>query len=910
MASPATSMIDAPHALSVPEVMTQMNVSRDEGLSEKEAAKRQVLYGENVLAQGQQNTVIHLFLDRFRDILVVVLLIACALSLIFGHIQDAIIIAAAIAIDASLSFVQVWRTEKTLAKLRQHVADTITVLRNGAARIIPSSQLVPGDIIEIRSGEKVPADARIIRAQGMSAHEAILTGESSDIAKSTARLPVHTLVSNRSNMVFAGTDIVSGSGTAIVGKIGTQTEFGKIAQMLRQQRSPDSPLRRKLQEKSLQIGWIIIAAVLLLTLLGLLQGQGVVDTGRTAITLIVSAIPEDLTMILTITLTVSVARILRRHGVVRNLSSAETLGATTVICTDKTGTLTEGKMKASGFHFLQGESISPPAKSLEPLQELALIGLALANDAHKPGKNSTDYVGSATERTAQLFVDRWGWNQGELRSKWRTKASIPFHTRWKYRVTLADHPTQSTQVMFVAGAPDVLLQLSSQTLNKHSEPTSLTSRRRFELMNRIEALAGQGQRLIAVAVKRHLTQIHVVHSDVKDLLFLGVLSITDPIRFDIRSAIAQTVSAGVAVKLVTGDHAATARAIARQIGLTTHGQAVLEGETLRQLDDRELIDEIESNTIFARVEPLDKQRIIRLLQQRGHVVAMTGDGVNDAVALKAADIGVAMGTGSDIARDAADLVLLDNSFLTIVAAIKEGRVLRDNIRKVLAFLLATNAAEVVIFFVSILSGLPLPLLPAQILWINLVTDGTSDIALSLEPAEDNVMKRRPEDPKAPLFNARFYAMIAFSGLVMTVGTMLLYWYSLTATGQNLAYARTMAFTFLSVASLLSVWSFRSLSKTFFESWPWQNAWVPISGAFSFGLQALAIYVPSLRRFFHTVPLQLNDWFIIIGLALVTILIIDMRKIIFKHPQTEQRNLSAFTHLPARYQPAGPAEQQT
>jgi P-type Ca2+ transporter type 2C len=891
----------APHTMSVPDVLKALKVRADEGLSAREVRKRQLHYGLNEIPIAKRNRVLKLLLDRFRDMLVIILIIAGIVSIVLGHVGDAIIIGVAIAIDASLSFAQVWRTEQTLAKMKQRVADTITVLRNGSTKTIPSKELAVGDIIEFRAGEKVPVDARLIRAQGLFTQEAVLTGESGDVSKQTARLSARAPVSNQSNMIFAGTAVVNGSGAAVVTRVGVQTEFGKIAQMLRDEPSPASPLRRKLQQSGLRAGWVIIAAVMLLAIIGLIQGQGILETGRTAITLIVSAIPEDLTMILTIALTVGVARILRQGGVVRKLSSGETLGAATVICTDKTGTLTEGKMKASALSFLQGDEIIAPTKPRKLWQQLALIGLALANDAHKSGKKSTEYVGSATERTALSFVESMGWNQQELRAQWQTRDSIPFDPHWKYRALLVAHPTEATQTLFVTGAPDVLLQLSSHALNGQSEHILLSSQRRFELGQKIEALAGQGQRLIAVAVRRHLHQARITNQDVRQLVFLAVLSITDPVRSDIQASIAETLSAGVAIKLITGDHSATAQAVARQVGLPAQKETILEGETLQQLSDQELSVQIKDTLIFARVEPLDKQRIVRVLQQNNEVVAMTGDGVNDAVALKSADIGVAMGSGSDIARDAADLVLLDNSFKTIVAAIKEGRVLRDNIRKVIAFLLATNAAEVAIFFASIIAGLPLPLLPAQILWINLVTDGTSDIALSLEPAEDDVMQRRPEHPQAPLLGHRLLAHIVLAGLVMTIGTMSLFWYLLEVAGQDLTYARTMAFTFLSVASLLSVWSFRSPKYSLWRRGLWQNPWIAISASFSLGLHALAIYLPGLQSFFGTVPLNSQDWLIIIGLATTTTLIIDLRKYIIKIPSVNaQLPLSRLPSSASKY----------
>ncbi len=879
MSTDDSFLVSRAYLLSSQEVLRRLRVHAQEGLSSREVSRRQKAFGLNELPKGRRGRILLLMFDRFQDVLVIILVLAAFISIAIGHTSDAFIIAVAIALDAGLSFLQVWRTERTLAKMRQQIQDTIRVIRNGKSVVIPSSQLVPGDLIELQAGERIPADARLVSAKGIRTQEAALTGESSDVDKTTAALDTRTPVSNQTNMVFTGTTVVTGTGLAVVVHTRTQTEFGKIATLLRNQKSPDSPLRRKLQQKGTQIGWGIIGAVILLTLIGIFKGEDSLTTIRTSITLAVSAIPEDLTMILTIALTVGVARILRQGGVVRTLSSGETLGAATVICTDKTGTLTEGTMQALELDFLQGDHLTRMSEPDEQYHILALQGLALATDAHRNGRESSEYIGSATERTSLAFAESLGQMQHALRKKWHTRDSLNFSSQWKYRATLVNHPTNPSQYLFATGAPDILLKRSSQALNAQNAPEHITTQRRRELEEHIAHLGSQGYRLLAVAVRRNLSQTSITHDDVHDLLFLGVLTIQDPIRSEVKDAIASTQAAGVSIKLITGDHIETARAVARKVGLPASRDVICEGALLEQMNDAELSEAIDTITIFSRVEPLDKQRIVRILQEKGHIVAMTGDGVNDAVALKGADIGVAMGSGTDIAKDASDLILLNNSFATIVAAIKEGRVLRDNIRKVIAYLLATNAAEVAIFFVSVLSGMPLPLLPAQILWINLVTDGTSDLALSLEPAEHDVMKRKPEDPKASLMSSRqTFIHIIIPGILMTIGTMTLFWYLLRVQGSDLAYARTMAFTVLSVSSLLSVWSYQSLKHRFDIRTMLRNKWIFASAGFSFALQVLAIYLPATQSFFGTVSLGLSDWIFVIGFACITVLAVESRKL--------------------------------
>lgn len=892
--------------MKVSDVLRDLRVRRDFGLKNKEVAGRRDQHGANQLPKTRGHSVVAMFLNRLRDVLVLILIAAAVISIIFGRYGDAIIILLAILLDLSLSFAQVWRTEKTLEKIREHVRLIASVLREGSLQKMPAYELVVGDIIELRAGQRVPADARLIEVNGLRTREAALTGESADIIKTMAAMRRRTAVSSRKNMVFMGTSVVNGSAKAVITATGIRTELGKIAQVIKTEKSPLTPLRRKLQHTGIQIGSVIIGAVVLLLIVGLVNGQEPLQTIRMAITLIVSAIPEDLTMILTIALTIGVARILKQGGVIRDLSSGETLGATTVICTDKTGTLTRGIMAAEYLDFLQGDRVNDGSYIADQMHRLALTGFALASDAHRADVRNDDaeqvkpvseiaYVGSATERAALAFAENLGVNQVKLRRQWRQRDSISFSPQWKYRVTLHDHPTQATRYMFVNGAPEILLAKSSHALNSKNESAAISSKKRFEMARKLESLASSGRRLVAIAVRRNVTQQEITHDDITDLLFLGVLIVNDPIRIGVREAIKETREAGVKVKIVTGDHVGTAKAVARELGLTVADSHILSSEMLQNMTDAELMDSIDNIVIFSRATPLDKQRIVRALQSIGHVVAMTGDGVNDAVALKVADIGVAMGSGTDIAKEVADLVLLDNSFSTIVAAIREGRVLRDNVRKVIVFLLATNAAEVAIFFVSLLLRLPLPLLPAQILWVNLVTDGTSDIALALEPKERGTMKRGPEDPNAPLLGKVMMQHIIFSGTVVTLATMGLYWYLFRYSGADLVYARTMTFTVLSIISLLSVWSFRSLKESILTRGFWGNVWVPVSLVLSAGLHVLAIYVPRLQSFFGTVPLTLRDWSLIIIVAVAAVILIDLRKMVIKEKKGSQamQNVSSI-----------------
>lgn len=866
-------------------VLQNLKVQVSRGLRSTEISKRRQKFGSNQITRHQEHLLLRLIKDDLRNPLVALLLVAAVVSYMLEHKTDALMISIALGLDFGLTLVQIWRSERTLETIQHELDQTAIVRRDGQTTSVPAHSLVVGDIIEIRSGQKVPADARIITNHGLQAREGILTGEAADVKKTTAALLSRTPVGNQTNMLFMGTAITSGSGLAVVTAVGSQTEFGKIAQLLQGEKSPTSPLRRKLLDLS---RWLMIGlcgSVLVVFCLSLLGGATVSEAVRTAITLIVSVIPEDITVILTIVLTIGLVRILKQRGVVRELTAAETLGSTTVICVDKTGTLTQGIMAAQSFDSLQGGVVSSQSPVRDDWQSLAMVGFVVCNDAHRLHPTSSEYIGSATERSALQFAEKLGFDQKVVSQQWRQRDAIHFSSTWKYRASVHDHPTQATQVLFVSGAPEVLLHQSSHSLDSKWQSVRLTTQRRQELQQLCSTYAGQGERLVGMAVRRHYPKTHLTKTDLHDLTFVGVLRITDPIRPDVHHDLEQAQTAGVTVKILTGDYAPTALAIARNVGLTIPAEGIMTGEELSDLTDLELSQRLSHTQLFARITPLDKQRIVRALQAQGELVAMTGDGVNDAVALKSADIGVAMGSGSDIAKDAADLVLLDNSFKTIVAAIAEGRVIRDNVRRVLSFLVSTNVAEVALFILSLLLKLPLPLIPAQILWINLVTDGTSDIALAFEPAERTIMHRKPEDPQAPLFDKQLGVHTIFTGLVITIMAISLYWYLYKYLLVDLDYVRTMIFTFISISSIASTWSYRSLYDSMLNMGRPSNLWVPVSALFSFQLQLLAVYSPPFQRFFGTVDLDSYDWIILGVLTIITVVLIDFRKLIRFKPVT-------------------------
>lgn len=867
------SQITNPYQKSFQDVLTELKVRLDVGLPSNEALSRNDYFGLNILPNTRQYVWLTILLDRFKDPLLVILILAGFVSLFLGYRADAVIIFIAITADVSMHFFQRYRTERTIQDLQSRIKNIVTVIRDGRQQKIISTHLTIGDIIEIHAGENMAVDARLIQARGLRVSQATLTGESIDIHKETTSLSGRLPTASQKNMVFAGTSITSGSATAVVTAIGSDTEFGKIAHAIAYQPETETPARRALTKISITTGLLLFVAVSFIVLVAFVRNIDIVITLRTALTLIVSAIPEDLTLIFTLALVIGMVRILKKGGVVKNLASAETLGETTVICTDKTGTLTHGKITAKGFDFLQGSFMATGSRSKDANQELILQALALANAAY----NSHGYVGSAVERAVLQFVDKSLLSHQNIRQQWKVTHAIHFNPTLKYRVVVATHPTQGNSSLFVVGAPDILLEQSSSTFNEHFDTAPISSEKRTHILRSIEQHGQHGYHMLGVAVKNHVPNKAISQRDIHGLKFLGILLLEDPVRETVHKSLAEIIYAGVAVKLITGDHLATAQAVARKVGLRATSDESYTGNQLRHMDDKDVLEIIDHATIFARIEPLDKKRIIRLLQAKGHIVAMTGDGINDAVALKSADIGVAMGSGTDIAKDAADLILLSNSFSTIVSAIKEGRVMKANLQKVILFLLSTNLAEVAIFIGSILLGLPLPLLPAQILWINIVTDGTSDLALCFEREEGEEMKTNPSHGLiSPSAMRSLLFHIFYCGLIMTATSLAFFAFLVISKGVDLTYARTMTFATIATSSLLSAWSFRSLRRPLWATHK-SNPFLYASAGFSFLLQLAAIYVPFLQGIFTTVAISFTDWVPIILVSIIAVMLIETRK---------------------------------
>jgi P-type Ca2+ transporter type 2C len=874
------------HNLNVSKIL-EVLVTKKTGLSTREASKRSEKYGENILAQAQKFSAWRLFFAQFKSALVYVLLIAGLISLVFGEFVDAYVIFAAVGLNVVIGFWQEKKANSSLEQLSKVVKKEAIVLRDGHEVKIEARYLVSGDVILLQAGDRVPADARLLSVNNLKINEATLTGESWPVEKQIKPLDKGTVLAERNNSVFMGTLVVEGRGQAVITKIGLETEIGKITTMLKETEEEKTPLQKNLDNFAKNITKIIVMIAMVVFFLGLIEGQSTLEMFTVAVALAVSAIPEGLVIGVTMILTIGMQRILQNNGLVRKLISAETLGSTTLICTDKTGTLTEGEMRVTKIatskhlidlatHSLKDEDNN---KEIEKLLEIA----TLCNDSSiqniEDGFEDWTVLGSPTEKALLLF----GGSQHDLKqlkNRYRRKDEIPFDSRYKYMVTR--HSYDSTHdIIFIKGAPEKILEFSSEYLNNNKK-SKLTASKLESFNKRLEDFSKDGLRVLAGAYKlipKKYPDLDSCKDDPHDLIFVGLWGLSDPLRPETKETLQIALEADIRTIIITGDNKFTAKRIAEDLGLKVEAENILSGEDLLKISDQELDQRIQDIQVYARVTSADKLRIIKAWQKRGEIVSMTGDGVNDAPALKAADIGVVVSSGSDVAKEVSDLVLLDNNFKTIVTAIKQGRVIFDNVRKVILYLLSDSFSEIIIITLAMFLGWPLPIITAQILWINLVSDGLPNLALTMEPEDEDVMKsRRGFDFKALLnFEGKF--LIAAISIITALASLLLFWFWWNKTG-DLDLARTVVFTALGLDTLLYVFSIRNLKHSIFTSHPFQNKYLNVAVLFGICLQLAAIYVPFLNNALHTVPLTWNEWQIILIFLVVVILTIEITKALF------------------------------
>jgi P-type Ca2+ transporter type 2C len=906
---------DTPHDLSnaylesLESVAATLESDLRRGLTDDDARARLARYGPNELASKPPVPAWRRFLAQFQDVLVILLLIATAISVLLWIYErdtalpyEGIAIFAVVLLNATMGYIQESRAEAAVAALRAMSAADAHVVRDGERRRVPASEIVPGDVIVIEEGDTVPADARLVEATALQTAEASLTGESLPVSKDTEPVEENAALGDRHNMLFSGTAATYGRGMAVVTMTGMRTEMGRIAGLLDETHDEETPLQRELDRTGKALGLVVvaIAIVMIATIILVDQVRGfsaMVDVLILGVALAVAAVPEGLPAVVTAVLSIGVQRMARRNAIVRHLAAVETLGSASVIASDKTGTLTKNEMTvrvvatASGRVTLGGSGYAPDGDVTRdgggaidgPLRvelERALAAADRANNASVHEKDGRWTVeGDPTEGALIVAARKAGLRAEALDTRLPRVGEVPFSSERKLMSTMhRDTERDDNLVVFTKGAPDVLIARCTREL-VGGEPRPLTPERRAEIRRTNEALADQALRTLGIAIRRLPTDHEVpsggaIDASIEtDLVFAGLIGMIDPPRAEASEAVARARGAGIRPIMITGDHPRTAAVIARELGITTDARATT-GAELEQITDDALERTVAEISVYARVNPEHKLRIVKALQRRGAIVAMTGDGVNDAPALKTADIGIAMGiTGTDVSKEAADVVLADDNFATIVAAVEEGRAIFANIRKFLRFLLSSNIGEVLTMFVGVVlgakiglpregAGVALPLLATQILWINLVTDGAPALALGVDPADDGLMRNPPRPHNEGVITARMWRGIFFVGAVIAVSTLLVLDASLPGgfiegTG-TLPYAQTMAFTTLMLAQLFNVFNARSDEQSAFARL-FTNRWLWLSIALSVALQLVVVYVPAMQRAFGTVGLSVIDW---------------------------------------------------
>ena len=874
------------YTLSAEEVRRELGTGPS-GLTPGDAAERLQRYGKNVLREEGRETRLQVFLRQFKSVLIVILVIAAGVSFLVGEAVDAAAILIIVVLNALLGFSQEWQAGEAIEALKKLLVQRAVVVRDGEQQEIDASDLVPGDLVVLEMGERVPADIFLIEATSLEVDEAPLTGESSPVDKAPETLPAGTALAERSNMTFAGTTVVNGRGRGIVIATGMNTEFGMIAGLSQQVEDKTTPLSRQMDRLGRDLGLIAIGIVVLVIVIGLLQQRGFLEMFLTGVSLAVAVIPEGLPAVVTLTLALGIKNMMRRNCLIRNLPASETLGAVSVICTDKTGTLTRNEMavvrvrtpdaevEVTGTGYLpMGEFLregSPVDPLADPGLRQFLYTVLLCNHATLVlEEGGWRIFGTPTEGALVVAAEKAGLSREDAPE---AEKEFSFNSTRK-RMTIV-YPEGEGYVAHVKGAPEVLLARSSRLLRGGSV-VPLTDDLRDALLTEVARYASQGLRVLGAAYRPLPEGLEWTEDAVEtDLIFLGFAGIVDPPRPEAAEAIRLCRSAGIDVIMITGDNPLTAYTIARDLGLSSEG--ALTGADLEALADDDLERRLRTTKVLSRVTAEHKLRVIDILSRDREVIAMTGDGVNDAPALKKASIGIAMGIkGTDVAKESSDMVLVDDNFASIVAGVEEGRREYDNISRFTRYLLSSNVGELVAIVGGLLFGLPLILIPIQILWINLVTDGLTAIALGFEPAERDVMRRLPRDPGESILTRNAYLVVLILGLWLGLLTIYVF---LGLYEVDLDRARTMAFTGLIVFELYNVLNFRSFRFPLHRIGFFSNTALLLAILGSLALQALVVYVPIFNTFLGTAPLTLADWGLLALLGLPVLIAGEVYKVI-------------------------------
>lgn len=895
-----TQRTHAWHTLPIAEVLKELGTDLEQGLASSEVARRQAVYGRNVLTRARGHGPLMTFLLQFHQPLVYILLAAALVTLLMDEWLDAAVIVGVVLVNAVVGFIQEYRASKAIDALAKSMTSVATVRRDNQVIRVPSPELVPGDVVILQSGDQVPADLRLVRVRDLRCAEAALTGESVPVGKALGELPPDTPLGDRKNLAFASAFVTYGQGTGVVVATGDRTEVGKIQRLIQSADDLSTPLTREISRFSYWLMYIILAVAAFTFVVGLLQGQKVEDLFHASVALAVAAIPEGLPAAVTVVLAIGVWRMARRHAIIRKLPAVEALGSTSVICSDKTGTLTQNEMTvqhlwASGTDYLftgsgynpEGTIHSPNGSDLtEAARECLRCGM-LCNESRLLRRGERwEIEGDPTEGALLVAGRKAGLHEESLARDWPRLDVVPFESEHQYMATLHDAGPGQPRLVYLKGSVERTLE-RCQGVDE-------------EAVHQVAAEMGQkGLRVLAFARKRlPADQTHLSHADVaRGLEFLGLQGMLDPPRPEAIQAVAECRSAGVQVKMITGDHASTAAAIAAQLGLSATREddprRVLTGQELEAISDDDLPAEAESTCVFARVTPEQKLRLVKALQANGRVVAMTGDGVNDAPALKQADIGVAMGiTGTEVAKDAADMVLTDDNFASIVAAVEEGRGVFDNLTKFIVWTLPTNLGEGLVILLSVLLSVTLPILPVQILWINMTTAVFLGMMLTFEPKEPGLMNRPPRDPKQSFLTVDLLRRMVMVGLAMLAGAFGLFKYELlygeySGADNAEAAARTVAVNVFIMVEAFYLFNCRHLRRTVFEGGFWDNPWA-FAGFTAMVLAQLAFtYLPPMNVAFHSAPITAAAWGRVLAIALIVFIIVEIETWIVNRHRRKQ-----------------------
>jgi len=913
----ASQQTETWHALQVNDALEKLAVSPQNGLTSNDAMLRLKTYGHNQLDEAPPTTVWQMLWEQFNNFVIILLVVAAIVSVLLGDWVEAAAIMTIVILNAALGVIQERRAEEALAALREMAAPEANVLRDGRRISIPARELVPGDIVFLEAGNYIPADLRLVEAVNLRIDEAALTGESVPVQKDARlRLEAGIPLGDRKTTAFMGTVVTYGRGRGVIVSTGMHTQIGMIAEMLQAVEQEQTPLQRRLDQFGKVLGWAALAVCGLVFLVGWMRGTPPLDMFIIAVSLAIAAVPEGLPAVVTISLALGMREMIKRNALIRRLSSVETLGSATVICSDKTGTLTQNEMTvtrvaADGeFISITGSGYTPKGEFLRDDKSVTLseypailttlwIG-ALNNDAtlelesYQDGETTYRMIGDPTEGALIVAAAKAGALPSPLNQAYPRIQEIPFDSERKRMVTVhtvqdprsedispfSDKGQHESYVITTKGAPDVVLQQCTYYQNRENQAVPLDDEQRRRILAANDAMTQDALRVLGVAYR--VTQVldddydGEIEDDLeKDLIFVGLIGMIDPSRPEVTPALRTARKAGIRTVMITGDYPNTARAIAEDIGLLEEGHKVLTGSDLNQMDDDTLRREVTRTDVFARVSPQHKMRVVQALRANGEVVAMTGDGVNDAPSIKQADIGVAMGiTGTDVTKETADMVLTDDNYASIVSAVEQGRVIYSNIRKFVYYLLSCNLAEIAIIFLATLAGLPSPLTAIQLLWLNLITDGAPALALGVEKGDPDIMLKPPRSPSEPIINRRMQLGIGVQTVAITTVTLLAYWIGLQYFPET---ATTMSFVALSFSELLRAFTARSENYPILKVGLFSNRsmnWAVVS---SLVLLLAVVYVPFLRPIFNTSPLGLAQWQYLLPLLFVPALAAEVTK---------------------------------